>query len=129
MGNNALNPRGDYPPEWKQKEIQRKLAERFEYTCEHCQAKVNPDTGETIGKLRRDGKEHFIAVHHIDGDKSNCEWQNLLYVCQACHLEIQGRWVPGKIVPLEWLERFNGLPAWMTIRNLPYQDNTQLKLL
>jgi 5-methylcytosine-specific restriction endonuclease McrA len=124
-----LNPRGEYPPEWKTKLIQQKLAERFEYTCEHCLTPINPETGETIGKKRRDGKEHFIAVHHIDGDKSNCEWTNLLYVCQACHLEIQGRWTPGQKVPLKWLEQFDGPPPWMLIRQLPFEDNTQLRLL
>lgn len=34
------------------------------------------------------------TVHHMDGDKANCRWWNLLPLCQRCHLEIQGRVVP-----------------------------------
>ncbi len=31
------------------------------------------------------------TVHHLDGNKSNCEWWNLLALCQRCHLTIQSR--------------------------------------
>lgn len=33
----------------------------------------------------------ILTVHHLDGNKSNCEWWNLLALCQRCHLQIQGR--------------------------------------
>lgn len=33
----------------------------------------------------------ILTVHHCDGDKSNCEWWNLLALCQRCHLQIQCR--------------------------------------
>lgn len=32
----------------------------------------------------------ILTVHHLDGDKSNCAWWNLLALCQRCHLTIQG---------------------------------------
>lgn len=32
----------------------------------------------------------ILTCHHFDGDKSNCEWWNLLVLCQRCHLTIQG---------------------------------------
>lgn len=124
----AVNSTGEYPDDWKNREIQRKLAERFNYHCEHCGAEVDKATGYTIGKPRRDGHEHVIAIHHIDGDKSNCEWTNLLYCCQACHLEVQSSWGPGDFVPLKWIERFNGVPRWMKLRGLPYKLHTQMKL-
>lgn len=33
----------------------------------------------------------ILTVHHFDGDKANCEWWNLLALCQRCHLQIQTR--------------------------------------
>lgn len=34
---------------------------------------------------------YVLTVHHLDGDKTNCEWWNLAALCQRCHLRIQGR--------------------------------------
>lgn len=36
----------------------------------------------------------ILTVHHLDGDKSNCEWWNLLALCQRCHLQVQTRLNP-----------------------------------
>jgi hypothetical protein len=36
----------------------------------------------------------ILTVHHMDGDKANCEWWNLLALCQRCHLTIQTRLNP-----------------------------------
>lgn len=47
-----------------------------------------------------DGKLRQLTVHHLDGDKSNCRWWNLLALCQKCHLEIQARVVPER--PFLW---------------------------
>lgn len=33
----------------------------------------------------------ILTVHHLDGNKANCEWWNLLSLCQRCHLQIQCR--------------------------------------
>lgn len=32
-----------------------------------------------------------LTVHHLDGDKANDVWWNLLALCQVCHLQIQGK--------------------------------------
>lgn len=32
-----------------------------------------------------------LTVHHLDGNKANCRWWNLVALCQRDHLEIQGR--------------------------------------
>lgn len=37
----------------------------------------------------------ILTVHHLDGDKSNCAWWNLLSLCQRCHLTIQSRVNPA----------------------------------
>lgn len=36
----------------------------------------------------------ILTVHHLDGDKSNCKWWNLLPLCQRCHLTVQGNVKP-----------------------------------
>jgi hypothetical protein len=36
----------------------------------------------------------ILTVHHLDGNKSNCEWWNLLPLCQRCHLTVQTRLNP-----------------------------------
>ena len=33
----------------------------------------------------------ILTVHHLDGNKANCEWWNTLSLCQRCHLQIQTR--------------------------------------
>jgi hypothetical protein len=33
----------------------------------------------------------ILTVHHLDGNKANCRWWNLISLCQRCHLTIQGR--------------------------------------
>lgn len=43
----------------------------------------------------------ILTVHHLDGDKANCRWWNLLALCQRCHLIIQGRVNPAQIYPFE----------------------------
>jgi hypothetical protein len=55
-------------------------------------------------------------VHHINGDKHDLTYENLVYVCQRCHLHIQSRWVPGGILPAQWQQ----VPEWITRRGLPY---------
>jgi hypothetical protein len=32
-----------------------------------------------------------LTVHHLDGNKSNCDDWNLAALCQRCHLRVQGR--------------------------------------
>ena len=41
------------------------------------------------------------TVHHLDGDKANCRWWNLLALCQRCHLTIQSRVNPHQPYMLE----------------------------
>lgn len=41
-------------------------------------------------------KQRMLTVHHLDGDKANCEWWNLAALCQVCHLQIQGKVIMGR---------------------------------
>lgn len=38
-----------------------------------------------------DGKRRQLTVHHLDGDKDNLAWWNLVPLCQVCHLQIQAK--------------------------------------
>ncbi len=48
----------------------------------------------------------ILTVHHLDGDKANCQWWNLAALCQRCHLEIQAKVVMERIWPHEHSEWF-----------------------
>lgn len=63
---------GEYPNAWK--EISRKISIRDDYTCQICGEK-NPKRG---------------CVHHIDYNKSNCKFDNLIYLCPKCHGRTNG---------------------------------------
>ncbi len=56
------------------------------------------------------------TVHHFDGDKTNCQWWNLLALCQRCHLTIQGKVNPQQPYMFEhseWLKPYvAGFYAW-----------------
>jgi hypothetical protein len=46
---------------------------------------VNDEADEVEARWR------ILTVHHLDGNKANCRWWNLMAACQRCHLEIQGK--------------------------------------
>jgi hypothetical protein len=66
-------PRGEYPRNWDA--IKKSVVTRAGNKCELCQA-----TEESF-----DRKNNKFRVHHKDGNKSNNELDNLLYVCLFCH--------------------------------------------
>jgi len=63
-----LPVRGKYPPNWP--EIARRVKEKNAHN-------PDPKSGD------------FLTVHHLDGNKSNCEEWNLACLCQRCHLYMQ----------------------------------------
>ena len=72
---------GDYPSYWPLMSKQVKALAKWQ--CERCGAPNNEDSP--------DGK--MLTVHHLDGNKMNCEWWNLAALCQRCHLRIQKKLV------------------------------------
>lgn len=51
----------------------------------------------------------ILTVHHFDGNKSNCEWHNLLALCQRCHLQIQAKVDPEQpwfLQHSEWIKPY-----------------------
>lgn len=67
----------DYPENWP--EIARRIKDAAGNKCERCAHIHEVPTG------------YVLTVHHLDGDKANCEDWNLAALCQRCHLKIQGR--------------------------------------
>jgi hypothetical protein len=88
---------GTYPPDWPA--IAEGIKRAAGYRCEACGHPHEPATGYTL------------TVHHLDGNKSNCHWTNLVAMCQRCHLHWQGIWQPGQ----PWLF---GAPQWALRRGL-----------
>ena len=43
----------------------------------------------------------ILTVHHLDGNKANCRWHNLVALCQRDHLAIQGKVVMDRPWPWE----------------------------
>lgn len=72
-----------YPDNWP--EISKAMKDWAGWKCEHCGHKHDFETG------------YVLTVHHLDGNKMNCAWTNLLVCCQRCHLHIQSRYVPGQL--------------------------------
>lgn len=67
----------DYPPNWR--EIAERIKSQNGWKCERCGHPHEVETG------------YVLTVHHLDGDKANCEDWNLAALCQRCHLSIQSR--------------------------------------
>lgn len=66
-----------YPEDWPK--IANRIKEKAGWTCERCHRDNDFASG------------YVLTVHHLDGNKANCEDWNLAALCQRCHLAIQGR--------------------------------------
>ncbi len=84
-----------YPTNWP--EIAATVKTWAGWQCEHCAHPHDFAAGRCL------------TVHHLNGDKTNCAFENLLACCQRCHLHLQARYVPGQT----WLF---GAPGWVTVR-------------
>lgn len=97
-----LNTCGEYPPDWP--EIAHRVKEEAGWKCIRCGHPHDIETG------------HMLTVHHFDGNKSNCQWWNLLALCQRCHLIIQARVdpeIPYFLEHSDWIKPYvAGFYAW-----------------
>lgn len=83
---------GEYPKDWP--EISRATKDAAHWHCVRCGHENDRDSG------------HVLTVHHLDGNKMNCEWWNLAALCQRCHLQIQAKVVMERIWMFEHSEWF-----------------------
>ena len=67
----------DYPANWN--EIAQRVKDEANWKCIRC------------GHAHDTASGYCLTVHHMDGDKANCRWWNLVALCQRCHLHIQGK--------------------------------------
>lgn len=96
----------DYPTNWE--EIADTLKSRWGWCCERCGRRHDPAAG------------YCLTVHHLDGNKANCEEWNLAALCQRCHLSVQGRVKMEQLFFLEvlpisgWFKpHYDGYLAWV----------------
>ena len=85
----------DYPSNWD--EIATRIKDKADRKCVRCGHTHSVATG------------HVLTVHHLDGDKANCEWWNLAALCQRCHLKIQSRVKMNQMFMFEhseWMQPF-----------------------
>lgn len=66
-----------YPADWKQ--ISEAIKTMDKWCCRTCGHPHEPEDGYSLG------------VHHRDGDPTNCTPDNLVALCQRCHLTAQAR--------------------------------------
>lgn len=92
-----VETKGEYPEDWT--EIATAVKDAANWHCIRCKHKHCIET------------HHVLTVHHLDGDKSNCRWWNLLALCQRCHLSIQGRVNPDQPYFLDHSEWFKPYAA------------------
>jgi len=64
---------------WNWKEIAKEVKNRAGWACEECGMPHLPEFG------------YCLTVHHKDGNKKNNEPDNLIALCQRCHLRAQTR--------------------------------------
>ena len=77
---NCIQPlpkKNEYPSNWEA--IAANVKDKAGWRCERCKHRHDLATA------------HVLTVHHLDGDKANCEEWNLAALCQRCHLRVQGR--------------------------------------
>src|SRR3972149_3338648 len=83
---------GTYPPNWP--EISEQTKKDAGYKCVRCHHRHDIEAG------------YMLTVHHIDLNKSNCEWWNLAALCQRCHLHIQSKVIIERVYMFEHSEWF-----------------------
>lgn len=59
-----------------------------------------------INGQRVEARARILTVHHLNGDKADCRWWNVVALCQRCHLSVQGRVVMARVWPWEHSDWF-----------------------
>ena len=65
-----------YPQKFNNK-LKESIRKRDNYICKLCNEKIINNT-----------KEYFLAVHHIDYNKQNCNKDNLISLCGGCNSKV-----------------------------------------
>jgi hypothetical protein len=99
---------GEYPANWI--EIAQQTKNDAGNKCVRCGHHHDVEAG------------YMLTVHHIDLNKSNCNWWNLAALCQRCHLQIQHKVVIERTFMFEHSEWFKPYAAgyYAFINHLPH---------
>ena len=100
MGSRAINQHDLYPPDWKY--ISWKIKDRAGWKCEGC--------GVIHGPCPR-----VLTTHHIDFNPQNSSDDNLIALCQRCHLKVQGMMVQPR-TRLEVIQRLKEYKSQLYFR-------------
>jgi hypothetical protein len=150
-----------YPQEWHDT-IKHAVREAAGNRCLRCQHPYEKGAGEwspcderclhnsdnsrwlnrkgewTTGPLNIDkdavlqARWRILTVHHLDGDKANCRWWNLVALCQRCHLQIQGKVDMRRVYPWphsDWFRPYvAGYYAWIYLGEDLTREETEARL-
>lgn len=107
-----------YPPDWP--EIAKRVKDAAGWRCVRCNAESSVED-RTV-----------LTVHHMDGDRMNNRWWNLLALCQRCHLSVQNRVDPETPYWLEHSEWFKpyiaGYYAWKYLAEELTREETAARM-
>ena len=90
-----------YPIDWD--ELSKQVKKEAGWMCVRCGHPDDPEACTALGVRRgrlpcthkcthpANGKQRMLTVHHLNGNKSDCRWYNLVSLCQVCHLHIQSK--------------------------------------
>lgn len=73
---------------------------------EHAEAELGRLIHAAWSHIVFEARWRILTVHHLDGNKANCRWWNLVALCQRCHLTIQGKVQMARVWPWEHSEWF-----------------------
>lgn len=95
-----MKNRANYPENWED-EIRPRILKRDKYACQHCGLKhrgtyIYTKDNHRLKVTEEEGKEAkgegekvvkiFLQVAHLDHNPKNNEDDNLLSLCNGCHL-------------------------------------------
>ena len=120
--------KGKYPLNWLG--VANKVKENAGWRCECCRhPRKNRNAKDACDALcvhPADGKKRSLAVHHLDMRPENCEWWNLVALCDSCHMRVQGRldWAQMSMsdASAAWGE---SLPSWLAVRRKGFLEARQ----
>lgn len=85
-----------YCKEWDFDEFKKLIRDRDNNQCQ------NPDCWKTFNP------KYKLSVHHINGDKKNCDPWNLISLCNSCNVRAEGN---KKISRLWWQKLYQNIMA------------------
>jgi len=79
--------------------------------------------------MRVDAHWRILTVHHLDSDKANCRWWNLVALCQRCHLRMQRAVIMDREYYFEHSEWFKPYAAGFYAFKYQHQELTREEVM